>query len=165
MKACALLILGACITAHAGPPNDSLIKSCLATESINSAVKVTELDSKQYYSDAEYAPDIDGTYLVEYGKTTLGIGRQESDAVVIFDKQSWKLHSATALQKAGSPAEFEPQLAFWGIVETKAIKCLCISFNFPGLGHSGSFQKVRGAYLLPITQKRERLYYAEGRLP
>ncbi|MDB5920871.1 MAG: hypothetical protein JWR40_5105 [Massilia sp.] len=38
---------------------------------------------------------------------------------------------------------------------------LCITFNFAGLGQSGSFQNIRGLYLIEVS-KPPKFYYTVG---
>ena len=61
-----------------------------------------------------------------------------------------------------TPAEFSPALASWSKVKNAGGTFLCVNFNFDGLGHSGSFQKFKGAYLLGMGRGKDKLYYIEG---
>jgi hypothetical protein len=60
------------------------------------------------------------------------------------------------------PRAFNPYTAQWGEAHHAKNSYLCITFNFEGLGESGSFQNIRGVYLIATKAKRPRFFYAVG---
>jgi hypothetical protein len=67
----------------------------------------------------------------------------------------YRLSKAIALGEVHGikPGEFDPALAQWSIATEGAQQYFCVSFNFDGLGRSGSFQNVLGGYLLNTRTK------------
>jgi hypothetical protein len=62
---------------------------------------------------------------------------------------------------SGVRAAFTPYTAQWGEARFGKKQFLCITFNFAGLGQSGSFQNIRGLYLIDVS-KPPKFYYTVG---
>lgn len=71
--------------------------------------------------------------------------------------------SVVRLDRKQAPYEFEPYKADWGEVVVGKRRYICISFNFDGIGRSGSYQNVRGIYLIE-PKERGRAYYTAGNI-
>lgn len=67
------------------------------------------------------------------------------------------------IDKKNQPYEFDPSKAMLGAIRAGARKYVCVTFNFDGIGRSGSHQDVGGAYLIS-AKPRQRVYYAVGNI-
>ena len=60
------------------------------------------------------------------------------------------------------PGVFTPYTSQWGGVRNAKQAYLCITINFEGLGQSGSFQNIRGVYLIDLKRRPATIYYLVG---
>jgi hypothetical protein len=63
-----------------------------------------------------------------------------------------------------TPTAFNPYTAQWGEARQGKKIYYCVTFNFGGLGESGSFQNIRGVYLIAVKNLRPELFYFAGDL-
>lgn len=68
------------------------------------------------------------------------------------------------MDKRHVPAEFSPYEAIWGVVQDGKTSYICATFNFDGIGKSGSFQNIRGSYLIERNKQRTVPFYAVGKV-
>lgn len=61
-----------------------------------------------------------------------------------------------------APVSFNPYTARWGEAREGENAYLCITFNFEGLGESGTFQNIRGVYLLEAKGRKAQAFYTIG---
>jgi hypothetical protein len=66
------------------------------------------------------------------------------------------------LDKRKVPAAFNPYEAIWGEAQAGNKAYICATFNFDGLGKSGSFQSVRGVYLIERSAHEGATFYTSG---
>ena len=57
---------------------------------------------------------------------------------------------------------FNPYEAIWGEAREGSKSYICATFNFDGLGKSGSFQSVRGLYLIERSAHSGATFYMSG---
>ena len=79
---------------------------------------------------------------------------------LIFNGEEPPLRRVTRLDRRHAPTPFDPYKAMWGDARQGAKPYICITFNFDGLGQSGSFQNVRGVYI--IEKSSRAVFFAAG---
>jgi hypothetical protein len=145
--------------ASAAPPKQ-IINSCLKTESVRNAV-YTEISPTSFTVEEDDDRKRTSTTLA-YQRHTLGIweSTESTDFGLMYNTSSIPV---AKIVKVGSeaPSPFTPYTAQWGEARYGKNRYLCITFNFPGLGESGSFQNVRGLYLIDVS-KRPKFFYTVG---
>jgi hypothetical protein len=158
-----LLLAGmiACSPCLAGSaPPAPIIHSCLKTASVRDAV-YTDISPTDFTIEENDSHKRTATTLVHRGQT-LGIweSSESEDFGLVF--KTAKIPLAKII-KVGpdAPARFTPYTAQWGAARYGTHRYLCITFNFPGLGESGSFQNKRGLYLID-ARKPPKFYYTVG---
>jgi hypothetical protein len=161
MKILLLAALFACSPCLASwAPPQPIIHSCLKTESSRGAV-YTDLSPTGFTVEEDDSHKRTATTLVHRGRT-LGIweSTKSEDFGLIYNTAMIPL---TKIIKVGpdTPALFTPYTAQWGAARYGTHRYLCITFNLPGLGESGSFQNRRGLYLID-ERKPAKFYYTVG---
>jgi hypothetical protein len=151
----------ACVSclANAGPPTP-IIHSCLKTESLGNAT-YTDISPASFNVDDASDDKRTSTTLV-YRRHIVGIWQavESEDFGLIYDLK--KIPSAKIIKLGAElPVPFTPYTAQWGEARFGKDLYLCITFNFPGIGESGSFQNVRGLYLIDMS-KPPKFYYTVG---
>lgn len=153
-------ILG-CSPCWASPvPPQQIIQSCLKTESVGSAA-YTNI-SPTHFSVEEDADVKRTSTTLAYKRHVLGMWKStESEEFGLM--YGTKKIPVAKIVKVGSdvPAAFTPTTAQWGEARFGRKQFLCITFNFAGLGQSGSFQNIRGLYLIEVG-KPPKFYYTVG---
>jgi hypothetical protein len=161
-----IMLLALSGSALAGPPSEDMVRSCLMDRGTATGVSVLDLDTSSISEQDDYANGFNATYFFQYQNEDIGYAEKGNIKALIFKGKLYKLSSASPLgdnHGSSNPGEFSPTLADWSFVKQSDGRYLCVSFNFDGLGQSGSFQKVHGGYLLDIQTKT--LYYAVRYLP
>jgi len=114
----------------------------------------------QAVCDESRLPGLQGVVAQQCAATTRTVA---SRARLVWGQSVTPLKNATVLDKqASAPSDFSPLLAEWALIRQDDQRFVCVNFNFDGLGRSGSFQKVRGLYLLSIpikSSKKPALFY------
>ncbi|WP_156954289.1 hypothetical protein [Paraburkholderia acidipaludis] len=143
----------------AAPPSENVVKSCLQLVSASPAVEVKTLDVGEVFQEDDYADGFDAKYAFKYGGADVGYAERKAEQALIYSGKIYPLAKAmpTGDNRGIKPSAFNPTLAQWGIVREGREKYLCVSFNFDGLGRSGSYQNVHGGYLL--NSKTKGLYF------
>jgi hypothetical protein len=81
---------------------------------------------------------------------------------IVYAQALYPIESAIPLGEAPSRLpRVDVNLSDWLIVRSGALRHLCISSNFGGIGRSGVHQRVRFGYLLSLTRPRV-LYWVAG---
>lgn len=93
--------------------------------------------------------------------TTNAIARPNKSFGIVYGKTLFPAKQIQRLNQA-RPKPFQVELAVYGVVRQAGSRYLCITFNFEGLGQSGSFQNVRGLYLIETSAKPMRTFYTVG---
>lgn len=142
--------LAACC-AQAAEPSSTAMRSCLLGRSISPHVAVRELPNHEILSQDAYRAGYDAPYYFKVNGKDIGYAERGDNYGIIFSGNIYPLKSARRLLSTDAqPMSFNPNLADWNTVTEANRQYLCVSFNFDGLGRSGSFQNVRGGYLLSI---------------
>ena len=145
--------------AHAVPPDENLVKSCLLAQSVAPSSAIQIINAEEVTQEDDYANGFNASYMFKYRGADAGYAEGKTDQALIFSGKLHRLSRAVALDDNHGlkPSSFDPTLAQWSIVGSGAQQYLCVSFNFDGLGQSGSFQNVHGGYLLDTKSKN--LYF------
>jgi hypothetical protein len=142
--------------ANAGPTSQ-IIHSCLKTKSLGNAI-YTDISPANFKVDDASEDKPTSTTLV-YQRHTVGIweATESKNFGLVYDLA--KIPSAKIIKLGSeSPAPFTAYTALWGEARFGKSIYLCITFNFPGVGESGSFQNVRGLYLIDMN-KLPKFYF------
>jgi hypothetical protein len=147
---------------QASVPSKAAVLSCLSGHSTSTQILLRELPTNEILSQDNYSSGYNATYYFKSNGKDIGYAERSGNYGLIFSGVIYPLGSAKPLlQTTRQPIAFTPYLADWSIVTEAHSKYLCVSFNFDGLGRSGSYQKVRGGYLLSTGLSRmRRLYFA-----
>ena len=156
----ATVLLGSLpIFANAVVPRE-VINSCLKTESTQ-AVRYVEIILTSFTTEEDEDSKRNAT-TVNYGRHKYGVweSTNSDEFGLVYDSATIP---ASKIARIGSeaPAPFDPYTAQWGEARHGKQSYLCITFNFQGLGQSGSFQNVRGTYAIE-SRKAPKFYFAMG---
>jgi hypothetical protein len=139
---------------------EQVINSCLKTESTRD-VRYIDLAPAMFASE-EDEDTKRNTVTITHGRHTYGIweSTNSDEFGLVYNSASLP---AAKMQRVGSeaPAPFDPYTAQWGEARHGKQTYLCITFNFQGLGQSGSFQNIRGTYAID-PRMPPKFYYAVG---
>lgn len=144
-------------------PSQKIIDSCLNTESTSKTVTYHELERSGFsIEEDEDARKISTT--MSYGKNKAGVWEVRSSKTfgLVFNGKEIPLKKVIRLDQRHPPSEFNIYKAVWGEAREGGAKYLCITFNFDGIGQSGSFQNVRGVYLIDQKAHAFRPFYLVG---
>jgi hypothetical protein len=143
----------------ATPPDENLVKSCLQAQSVTPSITIRKINADEVFQEDDYADGFNASYIFKYKNADVGYAEKRSDLALIYSGKLYRLSHSTPLGNNGEikPAAFNPTLAQWSIAKEGRHQYLCVSFNFDGLGRSGSFQHVHGGYLL--NSKTKNLYF------
>jgi hypothetical protein len=164
VKTALLLVLAAmaapCI---ARQPSQEVTKTCVSAESTSARVKYTEIPVREI-AETEDEDTKRTEITVHSGKDEFGVWQSESpDSFGLVYNGKEILLSSVARLSAEQPTRFNPYLARWGLIAEGNQSYLCITFNFDGLGRSGSFQSVRGVYIINRGGNQFHPFYTVGR--
>ncbi|KAB0635977.1 hypothetical protein [Burkholderia latens] len=160
MSIFAALIMVIASIGWAAPPSESVVKSCLLAQSAASSVAIQNIDVDEVLQQDDYADGFNARYLFKYKDIDIGYADGKSDQALIYSGNIYPFSRSISVGNNGEikPASFNPTLAQWSIAKDGRQRYVCVSFNFDGLGQSGSFQSVHGGYLL--NSKTKKLYFA-----
>lgn len=163
MKIAILAVAALAAPAIAGQPSQEVTKSCLSAQSIDARAKYRAIAVHEI-SEAEDEDTKRTEITIRDGKDEFGIWQSSSkDSFgLVYNGKEIPLSSVERLSSEQA-SQFNPYLAKWGVITEGAKSYLCITFNFDGLGRSGSFQSVRGAYVIDRAERRFRPFYIVGR--
>jgi hypothetical protein len=158
-----LLLAAAAAPCVAGQPSQEVTKTCVSAESTSARVKYTEIPVREI-AETEDEDTKRTEITVHSGKDEFGVWQSESpDSFgLVYNGKEIPLSSVARLS-AEQPARFNPYLARWALIAEGNQSYLCITFNFDGLGRSGSFQTVRGVYLIDRADRLFRPFYTIGK--
>jgi hypothetical protein len=141
-------------------PSEQVIDSCLKTEAVRGAL-YTQISPDTFTVDEDDSHKRTSTTLA-HRRHRLGIweSTESEDFGLVFNTS---IIPRAKIIKIGSdaPVAFSPYTAQWGEARYGKKSYLCITFNFPGLGESGSFQNIRGLYVIDVS-KPPQFYYVVG---
>ncbi|MGI0506064.1 hypothetical protein [Burkholderia cepacia] len=144
----------------AAPPGESLVKSCLLARAVIPSVTIQNINVGEVLQEDDYADEFNASYLFKYEGTDVGYAEGKSEQALIYSGKLYQFSRAISIGNNNGikPTSFNPTLAQWSIAKDGRQRYVCVSFNFDGLGQSGSFQRVHGGYLL--NSKTKKLYFA-----
>jgi hypothetical protein len=158
-----MILVSTCIIAVAQPSRE-VIETCVKNASSTPRVTYTRTPANAVeITKDEDAKQTETT--IRYGKDVIGTWEAASSPHfgLTYNGKQIPLNQAVPLSSEVA-SEFNPLLAMWGAIREGAKSYICITFNFEGLGQSGSFQSVRGIYLIDRTERNFHAYYTVGRL-
>lgn len=164
MKFILFLLLLTSSYAFASTPSKEAISSCLGSKSYQDA-QFFRIPANTYFEYDEPKNGYTFNYMIHNARdhVEVGLAQNERGAALVFGSSVYPLRNAIVVNKeAGEPYEFFPNLAQWGTVKTPKESYLCVSFNFDGIGRSGSFQNIVGAYLLSKASSKKLYYTVEN---
>lgn len=82
---------------------------------------------------------------------------------MVFNGKETPLSRVSRLNKRNAPEVSNPYEAVWGEAREGKKSYICATFNFDGLGKSGSFQNVRGLYLIDRNARAQ--FFTAGKSP
>lgn len=155
----AITIMASFDIAYATPPDENLIKSCLLAQTTTPSISIQILNSEEVTQENDYEDGFNAIYMFKHQGADVGYAEGKANQALIYSGKLYRLSRAVTLgdNHGIKPSAFDPTLAQWSIAGRGGQQYFCVSFNFDGLGQSGSFQKVRGGYLL--NTKSKNLYF------
>lgn len=143
-------------------PTEEVIQACLTTEEVPGKVRYRDLNFEDLTIEDHQGRALTVT-TVQIG--TKAIGKYEYSASksfgIVYGNTKIPASKIKPLTSA-RPEAFQVELAVFGEATRSRSRFLCITFNFEGLGQSGTFQNVRGLYLIETSAKPVRVYYTVG---
>jgi hypothetical protein len=158
-----LALLAICTIAEARPSKNT-VETCVKTESTTPKVKYTAIPAHNFHDTEDIEAKRTET-TIRHGKDEIGIWETSSPESfgLIYNGKQVSLDRVERLSSE-TPSRFNPSLAKWGVINEGSHSYICITFNFEGLGQSGSFQSVRGIYLVDRTARKFEPFYTVGRV-
>lgn len=159
----ALFLTAAFSSAHARP-SDKVIETCVKAETISTRTSYNSI-AKNKISDIVDEETGEKETIVSFEKDRIGTwenSRPKKFGLVYNDKKI-EINRVERLSSE-APAKFDPSLALWGKIKEGSQVYICITFNFEGLGQNGSFQAVRGIYLIDQSARSHRVFYTIGKI-
>jgi hypothetical protein len=159
------LLLGV-LSAQAGArPSPAVVDACLRTESVPPEVRYISItaDAFQVTEDEEAGKT---NITLQHGPDTIGTWEIKKPQAfgLVFNGKEMPLARVTRLDKRKLPAVFNPYEAIWGEAREGSKSYICATFSFDGLGKSGSFQNMRGLYLIERHAYAGATFYASGNI-
>ena len=159
------LLLGALSTEVGAKPSVAVVDACLRTESASPKVRYTPIptDAFQVTEDEEAGKT---STTLRHGLDTVGTWEMKKPRAfgLVFNGRETPLARVTRLDKRKAPDVFNPYEAIWGEAREDSKSYFCATFNFDGVGKSGSFQNVRGLYLFERSGRGRAMFYTAGNI-
>lgn len=145
-------------------PSLDATKTCVKTESTSPRVNYIGIPANEI-NETEDKDSGRTETTIRFDREEMGTWEKSSSNAfgLVYNGKQIPLSGITRLSKE-KPSRFDLSLARWGLISEGTKSFICISFNFEGLGQSGSFQNVRGVYLLDRKTRPLRLFYTVGRV-
>lgn len=161
----ATLLLGALSTQIRATPNPAIVEACLRTESVSPTIVYTPFDASAF----EVIEDVDAgktTIVVHHENGTVGTWERKKPPAfgLIFNGKETPLTHVVRLGKSSAPTAFNAYEAMWGMAQDDRKSYICATFNFDGLGKSGSLQNLRGLYLIERGRRAKKTFYTMGNI-
>jgi len=159
------LLLGALCAQAGAKPSPAVVDACLRTTSDSPKVHYTPIPADAFQvTEDEEAGKTDIT--LRHGPDTVGTWEVKKPRAfgLVFNGKETPLARVTRLDKRKAPAVFNPYEAIWGEAREGNKSYICATFNFDGLGKSGSFQNVRGLYLIERSARAKSTFYTSGNI-
>lgn len=146
----------------AATPSKATIDSCLANRASTPVVRFTALSTTEVYIEPNYRDGYNAKFYIMVNGKNVGYAEKGDQAALLYGDVLYPLLSAKELlsgKHRNEAAGFDPFDAEWSIITDASGKYLCVSFPPSSLGQSGSFQRIRSAYLLTLTASLSRVLY------
>ena len=159
------LTIGVLAAQACARPSSAVVDACLRTESVTSQVRYTSISKNVIHvTEDEEAGKTDITF--QHGPDTIGTWEVKNPHAfgLVFNGKETSLARVTRLDKRDAPTEFNPYTAIWGEATEGKKSYICATFNFDGVGMSGSFQNIRGLYLIERRGRSSATFYAAGNI-
>lgn len=163
MKALSLtLIFMTYMAAANAAPNKKIAESCLSGKSGSTTITYVDFRPSNFYVEEDADRTIEAKTIL-YRNRSFGMWENSDSSLfgLIADDREVPVAEVIKLGPA-APSSFTPYTAQWGEVRDATNTYLCITFNFEGLGQSGSFQNIRGVYLFDLLHRPAKIYYLVG---
>ena len=159
------LFLGILSMLAAAKPSPAVVDACLRTGNESPTVRYTAIPTNAFQLTEDAEAGKTHTNL-RYGSDTFGTwaGKKSTAFGLVFNGKETPLAGVIRLDKRQAPAIFNPYEALWGEAREGGKSYLCATFTFDGLGKNGSFQNVRGLYLIERCARANATYYAMGNI-
>ncbi len=166
----AFLLCSAIANAYAKIPSQNVIDACLLTETRTwQGVAYTYLPkstiNENTVDNLDAPAEKKTSTTIDIGKhDEFGVWQTESPRAsgLVHNGKEININKVKSLDKRHRPVLIDVGMASGGIATEGADSFLCVAFLFPGLGESGSFQNVRGAYIVDRKARVFMPYYAVG---
>ncbi len=153
-------------TAFAKPPSQRIVDSCLMTESVGKVTyRQAKTDGFHVYEEDHIDTHVKKvSTTIRHGKETVGIWRVNKPAGrgLVYNGKEMAFKKVPRLHRRHEPSEFTPYTAMWGIAGEGRHSYFCITFTFDGIGSSGSYQNIRGLYLIDRTSRQFTPWFTAG---
>lgn len=164
-----LLLAALCLAVLAeqagAKPSANVVDACLRTVSESPNVRYTPIPAAAFHvTEDEEAGKTDTT--LRHGPDKVGTWEIKKPRAfgLIFNGRETPLERVTRLDKRIVPEAFNPYEAIWGEAREGSKSYICATFNFDGLGKSGSFQNMRGLYLIERTARSRATFYTSDNI-
>ncbi|MYN47153.1 hypothetical protein GTP23_19100 [Pseudoduganella sp. FT93W] len=158
-----VILLAPSIASHATSLPKSVRESCVLDHTTSPNIHLHRFATEIFYEQENYADGYDASYYFFYRDKEIGYAQKAQTNALLYSGKVYRLVDAISTSSPLQIAtEFSPALAAWSKITTAQQSYICVSFNFDGIGHSGTFQNFRGAFLLDLNASKSHLYYAEG---
>ena len=157
------LFLAMLSTQAGARPSPAVVNACLRTASASPTVRYVPIPAGAFQvTEDEEAGKTDIT--LRHGPDTVGTWEVKNPRAsgLVFNGRGTPLARVARLDKRKAPAEFNPYEAMWGEAREGSKSYICATFNFGGVGKSGSFQNVRGLYLIERSTGAGTTFYTSG---
>jgi hypothetical protein len=155
-----IFLLSLCGLATAAP-SLAVINSCLRIES-KGGVKYTDIAPHTFNEEYDEALKMTSTTF-KHRQSKVGMWEiADNNAFGLIYRGKNVATSEVVALSDKLPSIFNPYTAQWGEAHEGRHSFVCITFNFEGLGESGSYQNIRALYLIDIIRKPARYYYIVG---
>lgn len=162
-----ILIAGLLIAMYAAQtsaaPGAATVDTCLKTESTSPDITYSPIEAASFEVIEDKTIGTETT-LLRYGADSVGIWERAMPATfgLVFNGRKTPLARVVRLDKKKAPETFSPYEAIWGLAKDAKGSYICATFNFDGLGKSGSFQNVRGLYMIERSKRARGVFYTYG---
>lgn len=137
-----------------------VVKACLKTESTN-RVNYSDISPSNFSVEQDSDIQVESTMVV-YRRERFGVWESSKNPDFGIQYNDYRIKSSEIVRiDSDEPISFTPYTAQWGAAKYGVKKFFCITFNFPGIGQSGTFQNIRGLYIID-RQKIPKFYYTTG---
>ena len=156
------------LAVQAKAPSPGIVNSCLSTVSTSKTVRYAHTKNISVNEIAEVDDDRIGAEklatVVDVGKDTFGMWTSKAPKGygLVYNGKEMPLHRVIRLDKRHAPVELNLYKSIYGVASEGNSSYLCVTFNFDGLGESGTYQNIRGLYLIDRTPRAFKAYYTAG---